>query len=307
MAPLYIALAENGELQERVRLSREMMLSCRLCPRLCKINRLAGEKGKCRTTTLAVVSSSGPHFGEEALLVGRGGSGTIFFTNCNLRCIFCQNYNISQLGEGQEVTSSQLVEMMLSLQKTGCHNINLVTPTHVVPQILEALELAIARGLSLPLVYNCGGYESVETLKLLDGVIDIYMPDMKYSDNQIAERLSGIREYVDINRAALKEMHRQVGDLIINEKGIANRGLLVRHLVLPQDLAGTSGVIKYLAEDISRTTYINLMAQYRPCYKAWEHPLLRRSITRDEYIKAIQIAQQYGLKRIDSIHSPLVV
>lgn len=307
MAPLYIALAENGELRERVRLSREMMLSCRLCPRLCKINRLAGEKGKCRTTTLALVSSSGPHFGEEAPLVSRGGSGTIFFTNCNLRCIFCQNYNISQLGEGQEVTSSQLVEMMLSLQKTGCHNINLVTPTHVVPQILEALELAIARGLSLPLVYNCGGYESVETLKLLDGVIDIYMPDMKYSDNQIAEKLSGIREYVDINRAALKEMHRQVGDLIINEKGIANRGLLVRHLVLPQDLAGTSGVIKYLAEDISRTTYINLMAQYRPCYKAWEHPLLRRSITRDEYIKAIQIAQQYGLKRIDSIHSPLVV
>jgi putative pyruvate formate lyase activating enzyme len=215
-----------------------------------------------------MVSSYGPHFGEEAPLVGRHGSGTIFFTYCNLHCAFCQNYTISQLGEGSPVSPEALAGMMLSLQVKGCHNINLVSPTHVVPYILEALALAAAKGLRLPLVYNTGGYDSLETLKLLDGVIDIYMPDMKYSDGQTAQELSDIRDYPEVNQAAVKEMHRQVGDLLTDESGVATRGLLVRHLVLPDGLAGTEGVVKFLAEEISPNTYLNVMAQYHPCYHA---------------------------------------
>jgi len=224
-----------------------MLAECLLCPRQCRANRLAGESGECQITTQAVVSSYGPHFGEEAPLVGRHGSGTIFFTYCNLHCRFCQNYTISQLGEGDTVDRRELAAMMLSLQAKGCHNINLVSPTHVVPHILEALVLARDDGLHLPLVYNSGGYDSVATLKLLDGIVDIYMPDMKYADEKTAEKLSGIKNYPEVNRAAVKEMHRQVGDLEIDEQGVARRGLLVRHLVLPNRLAGTKEIVRFLA------------------------------------------------------------
>jgi putative pyruvate formate lyase activating enzyme len=253
-----------------------------------------------------MVSSFGPHFGEEAPLVGKQGSGTIFFTNCNLHCVYCQNYDISQLGEGNPVSSEELAGMMLSLQARGCHNINLVSPTHVVPLILEALELAAGKGLYLPLVYNTGGYDSMETLSLLDGVVDIYMPDMKYSDAGTGEQLSGIKEYPQINKAAVKEMHRQVGDLQLDEQGVAQHGLLVRHLVLPDRLAGTEDVVQFLAQEVSSNTYLNIMAQYRPCYKAFDVPELARPISRQEYAEAIALAHQHGLYRLDErVSSPL--
>jgi len=246
-----------------------------------------------------MVSSYGPHFGEEAPLVARLGSGTIFFANCNLRCLFCQNYSISQLGEGEMVSKEELAHMMLYLQAKGCHNINLVSPTHVVPQILEALEIAVERGLNLPLVYNTGGYDSVETLRLLDGIVDIYMPDMKYSDEKIAQELSGIKNYPQVNKAAVKEMYRQVGDLQINEEGIAQRGLLLRHLVLPHGLAGTEEIVNFVSKKISPKTYINIMAQYRPCYKAHDIPSLARPISTAELQEAVKLAHQAGLTRLD--------
>ena len=254
-----------------------------------------------------MVSSYGPHFGEEAPLVGRYGSGTIFFTYCNLRCVFCQNYSISQMGEGNEVAMEELAKMMLSLQTKGCHNINLVSPTHVVPYILEALELAASRGLYLPLVYNTGGYDSVETLELLDGVVDIYMPDMKYSDEKTAEQLSGIISYPQVNRAAVREMHRQVGDLQLDKQGVAKRGLLVRHLVLPNRLAGTEEVVRFLAREVSADTYLNIMAQYHPCHRAFDIPQLARSLNRQEFAEAIDLAHRQGLYRLDreQIASPL--
>ena len=276
-----------------------------MCPRRCGINRSAGESGECQVTTQAVVSSYGPHFGEEAPLVGRHGSGTIFFTYCNLHCTFCQNYTISQLGEGSPVDREQLARMMLSLQAKGCHNINLVSPTHVVPYILDALELAAANGLYLPLVYNSGGYDAIETLELLDGIVDIYMPDMKYSNENTAEQLSGITEYPKVNKAAIKEMHRQVGDLQLDEQGIAQRGLLVRHLVLPNGLAGTKEVVRFLARDVSTNTYLNIMAQYHPCYKAFDIPQLARPVNKQEFFEAIDLAHQQGLYRLDRHQFPL--
>ena len=280
-----------------------MLEQCYLCPRQCGINRLAGESGKCHITSQVIVTSYDPHFGEEAPLVGKHGSGTIFFTYCNLRCVFCQNYTISQLGKGEPVNRQELAQMMLFLQAKECHNINLVTPTHVVPFILDALELAVSMGLHLPLVYNSGGYDSVETLKLLDGIIDIYMPDMKYSDERIAEQLSGIKNYPQVNKAAVKEMHRQVGDLQIDEEGIAQRGLLVRHLVLPNQLAGTEEVVRFLAQEVSTNTYLNVMAQYYPCYKAFDMPQLSRPVSKEEFYEAIELAHQQGLDRLDSYHS----
>jgi len=252
-----------------------------------------------------MISSYGPHFGEEAPLVGRQGSGTIFFTYCNLRCIFCQNYTISQLGDGSPVDREELARMMLSLQTRGCHNINLVSPTHVIPYILDALELAVSMGLNLPLVYNSGGYDSVETLELLDGIVDIYMPDMKYSDEKIAEQLSGIKDYPRINKAAIKEMHRQVGDLHIDEQGVAQRGLLVRHLVLPNRLAGTKEIVNFLAQEVSTNTYLNIMAQYHPCHKAFDIPQLSRPVNKEEFYEAIDLAHQQGLHRLDKYNSPL--
>lgn len=246
-----------------------------------------------------MVSSYGPHFGEEAPLVGKYGSGTIFFTYCNLRCVFCQNYTISQLGEGDKTEREELARMMLSLQARGCHNINLVSPTHVVPFILDALELATSMGLHLPLVYNSGGYDSVETLELLDGIVDIYMPDMKYSDRKTAEQLSGVKDYPSINKAAIREMHRQVGDLQIDEQGIAQRGLLVRHLVLPNRLAGTKEVVHFLAREVSTNTYLNVMSQYHPHHKAFDTPPLSRPLLRKEFDEAIDLAHQQDLKRLD--------
>lgn len=295
----YLSLYHSGELAERVEAARSLLQDCHVCPRHCEVDRLNGELGECRTSAEIIISSYGPHFGEEAPLVGRNGSGTIFFTNCNLRCVFCQNYSISQLGEGEKVSKEELAYMMLPLQTKGCHNINLVSPTHVVPQILEALEIAVKSGLRLPLVYNSGGYDSVETLRLLDGVVDIYMPDMKYSDEKTAEKLSGVKNYPAINRAAVKEMHRQVGDLQIDEDGIAQRGLLVRHLVLPHGLAGTKEVMDFLANEVSSDTYVNIMAQYHPCYEAFQFPSLSRRTSAVEFQEAVALARQAGLNRLD--------
>jgi len=277
--PRYLELYHSGELRARVEAATALLQSCRVCPRQCGANRLQGEAGKCRTQRQARVSSYGPHLGEESPLVGRHGSGTIFFTTCNLRCVFCQNYSVSQLGEGETVSKEELARMMLSLQDQQCHNINLVSPTHVVPQILEALDLAIGLGLHLPLVYNSGGYDSPETLRLLDGIVDIYMPDMKYSDEKAAEELSGIKDYPSVNRAAIKEMHRQVGDLQIDRDGVAQRGLLLRHLVLTVDLAGKEAIVRFISQEISPDTYVNIMAQYRPCYKASDFPSLARPVS----------------------------
>jgi len=236
--------------------------------------------------------------------VGKHGSGTIFFTYCNLECAFCQNYTISQLGEGYNVDSEELAKIMLSLQARGCHNINLVSPTHVVPYILDALELAAGMGLHLPLVYNSGGYDAVETLELLDGIVDIYMPDMKYSDDKTAEQLSGIKNYPEVNKAAIKEMHRQVGDLQIDEEGIAQRGLLVRHLVLPDRLAGTEKIVRFLAREVSTDTYLNIMAQYRPCHRAFDIPQLSRPVLKKEFDEALKLAHQHGLDRLDKDYVP---
>jgi len=253
----------------------------------------------CRTGKLASVSSYNPHFGEESPLVGSGGSGTIFFAWCNLKCQYCQNAEISQLGHGREVEPQQLAAMMLHLQEMGCHNINFVSPTHVVPQILAGVLIAAEAGLRVPLVYNTGGYDSLETLQLLDSVFDIYMPDMKYADEPTGRRLSKVKDYPAINRAAVAEMHRQVGDLQIDERGIAQRGLLVRHLVLPAGLAGTAETVRFLAREVSTDTYLNIMDQYRPCYKANEFAELRRGITSTEYAEAVRLAREVGLRRLD--------
>ena len=293
----YLELYHNGKLAERVETANNLLKNCQVCPRHCGINRLAEETGECHTGKLAVVSSYGPHFGEETPLVGKHGSGTIFFTNCNLKCLLCQNYSISQLGDGTEVTDEELARMMLALQARGCHNINLVSPTHVVPQILKGLEIAINLGLRLPLIYNSGGYDSAETLKILDGIIDIYMPDMKYSNEGTAEELSGIKSYPTINQAAIKEMHRQVGDLKTDGDGIAIRGLLIRHLVLPHGLAGTKDTMKFIAEEISQKTYVSLMSQYFPAHESLSIDPLNRRITHDEYAKAKEALTFWGLER----------
>ncbi len=271
--------------------------SCRLCPRNCGSNRWEGETGYCRTGRFARVASFGPHFGEEPELVGKSGSGTIFFCGCNLRCVFCQNYSISQLDEGRETPAAALAEIMLSLQKQGCHNLNLVSPSHVVPQILEALAAARARGLDLPLVYNSGGYDRVETLRLLDGVIDIYLPDAKYADTEISGELSDAADYPQVMRAALKEMHRQVGDLVMDERGTARRGLMIRHLVLPHDLAGTKSILAFITREISVDSYVNVMAQYRPYGKGMEDLRINRALSRDEYRDAVEEAGKLGLHR----------
>ncbi len=270
----------------------EKMNPCTICPRNCRVYRSKGEVGFCGIADFPVVSSQGPHFGEENVLVGRGGSGTIFFAGCNLGCVFCQNYDISHFRHGQPITISELAEFMLELQSYGCSNINFVTPTHVIPAIIAGLETARKKGLTLPTVYNSGGYDSVETLKILDGYIEIYMPDMKFSDSASAKEYSNAADYPEISFAAVKEMHRQVGDLRI-EKSLATRGLLVRHLVMPNKVAGSFKIIDYLAEQVSPHTAINVMDQYRPCFKADEHPLINRLPKRDE----IEEVRQYALKK----------
>ncbi len=302
--PAYLALLRSGKLASRVELARRHLTDCDLCAHYCHVNRLETTRGAvCRTGEHAVVHSYGSHHGEEDPLRGTHGSGTIFFSWCSLRCVFCQNWEISQKGLGHEVETEDLAGMMLQLQTQGCHNINFVTPSHVVAQIIAAVHVAAQRGLHLPLVYNSGGYDSPEALALLDGIIDIYMPDMKYGDSRIARQYSRIRNYVEVNFAAVKEMHRQVGDLQLDEQGIARRGLLVRHLVLPGYLAGTDAVMAFLAREISTNTYLNLMDQYHPCYRAGDNPPLDRSLTTNEYQDALSLADQYGLTRLDRRHS----
>ncbi|MGQ9794595.1 MAG: radical SAM protein [Anaerolineae bacterium] len=299
--PSYVKLLESGELTKRTAEAYEHLVQCDVCPWVCKVNRRAGELGFCRVGELAGVASYGPHLGEESVLRGWRGSGTIFFTGCNLKCKFCQNYEISQLDEGAPVEPQRLAAIMLELQEMGCHNINFVSPSHVVPQILMAVLIAAQAGLRLPLVYNSGGYDSLTMLRILDGVIDIYMPDMKYADANIARRYSGISNYPQVNQAAVREMHRQVGDLVVDENGLARRGLLVRHLILPEDLAGTARIVEFLAREISPHTYLNLMDQYRPAYKACEYPELSRRITRAEWDEAVAWARKAGLYRLDGL------
>ncbi len=298
--PSYLKLSRD-ELWRKVSHAEAILKECTLCPRNCKVDRTRGKVGFCRTGDKPYVASWGPHFGEERPLVGRYGSGTIFFSYCNLGCIFCQNWTISHLGEGNEISHERLAQIMLDLQNIGCHNINLVTPTHQMPMILHSIAIASEKGLNLPIVYNCGGYESIEALKILDGVIDIYMPDFKYANPEMALKYSKAKDYPEKAKAAIKEMHRQVGDLIIDERGIALRGLLVRHLVLPDGIAGTEQVVKFIADEISKDTYINIMDQYYPCYKAFEYPPLDRRITTKEYANAINFAIKAGLKRIDGV------
>jgi len=297
--PCYQELLHSGELERRAVEAKKRLRHCDSCAWECGVNRSAGELGQCQAGTLARVSSYGPHLGEEDPLRGWRGSGTIFFARCNLHCQFCQNYDISQGDAGLEMDDEELAAIMLLLQKRGCHNINLVSPSHVVPQIMGALLVAAQSGLRLPLVYNSGGYDSMTSLKLLDGIIDIYMPDMKYADEHNARRYSRIPHYPQVNRAAVREMHRQVGDLRIDTDGLALRGLLIRHLILPGGLSGTEEIIRFLAEEISTDTYLNMMAQYRPAYRAHQYPELSRPITRQEFMDAIQLARQAGLHRLD--------
>lgn len=299
--PSYLQLHRQGTLGERVEKAVAVLNACRLCPHECGVNRLAGERGICRTGRHAKVASYHAHFGEEAPLVGRFGSGTIFISSCNLFCLFCQNYEISHLSEGVEVAPEQMAAMMLRLARKGCHNINFVTPTHVVPQILEGLLIAAEEGLDVPLVYNSGGYDSVETLKLLEGIFDIYMPDFKFWDSQQAARFCRAVDYRERAVEAIREMHRQVGDLELDSNGIALRGLLVRHLVMPHNLAGTPDVMRFLADEISINTYVNIMDQYRPCYRSAEDRLINRPVTGEEFNRAVASAEAAGLRRLDPL------
>ncbi len=295
--PSYIALFEKGELNQRIQLLKEFLKECRLCPRECRVNRLNGEVGYCKAPSEIMVSSAFPHFGEEPPLVGYHGSGTIFLTHCNLRCVFCQNYDISHLGRGEQITSSEIAKAMVKLQEMGCHNINFVTPTHYAPQIVASLPEAIEMGLSLPIVYNCSGYESIEVIRLLDGVIDIYMPDAKYMEEKFSKQFSNAPDYPEVIKKDLKEMYRQVGDLKTNSKRIAERGLLIRHLVMPGGVASSEAVLKFIAEEISPHSYVNIMDQYRPEYRAYEYSEISRRITHKEYLETIQMAKRFHLYR----------
>lgn len=295
LEPNYLKLYESGELDKRIDILYRILESCELCPRKCGANRLKGKKGYCRSGKELAISSFGPHFGEEPEITGSNGSGTIFLTNCNLLCIFCQNYEISHLGYGGEVTIGKAAEIMLSLQNKGCHNINLVTPTHYTPQLVKAISIAARRGLKLPIFWNCSGYENVEMIKLLDGIVNIYKPDMKYSESETAKKYSNAPDYFERCKEAVREMHRQVGDLKVN-KGIAYRGLLIRHLVLPNNLAGSEKVLDFVAK-LSKKSFVNIMAQYRPCGRAYECEELSRRPTSNEYFRVIDYAMKLGLHR----------
>jgi len=299
MEPVYIETYKCGLLQEKIDKAYKILKSCKMCPRNCEIDRYTQERGICKTGINARISSYQPHFGEEDVLVGSGGSGTLFFANCNLLCNFCQNYDISHLGLGDEVTDEQIANMMLYLQNKECHNINFVTPSHVVPQILSALKLAIKKGLNIPLVYNTGSYDKVSTLKLLEGVIDIYMPDFKYMDRAKAELTMNAPDYPDTAKKAIKEMHRQVGDLIIDEQGIANHGLLIRHLVMPGELEDTRQIMRFIANEISLKTFVNVMPQYRPAGKARQIKELSYPLSNFEFENALEIAGEEGIFRLD--------
>ncbi len=297
--PSYLGLLDNNQLTQRIELAFGKLKRCNVCAWDCRVDRLSGKLGICQTGEFAWVSSYGPHLGEEEPLRGWRGSGTIFFARCNMRCQFCQNAEISQAVSGQPMTPGEIANIMLELQAYGCHNINLVSPSHVAPQILAAIKIAAEGGLHLPLVYNTGGYDSIEMLQLLDGVMDIYMPDMKFGSSQIARHYSKTRNYTQVNQAAVREMHRQVGDLQIDESGLASRGLLIRHLILPNDLSGTAEVVRFIAQEISRNTYLNLMDQYHPAFNAFQYPKLKRSITAEEYQAALLMAKEAGLSRLN--------
>ena len=295
--PSYLALHVTGELEKRIAQAYVRLRNCDICPRHCGVDRLGGEIGFCRAGAEPMVASWNVHPWEEPPISGTRGSGTIFFSHCTGRCLFCQNYPISQLGVGQVVSTTRLAEMMLELQARGCHNINLVTPTHFVPQFLAALPAAIAGGLSLPLVYNSSGFESVETLRLLEGVIDIYLPDAKYDDSQVARELSGFPDYVATNRAALQEIYRQVGEeLVCDDNGIAQRGMIIRHMLLPQGLAGSAGVFQWIAQTLSPRVHVSVMSQYFPAHRAVGHPVLGRKITWEEYKAALDAFATAGLE-----------
>jgi putative pyruvate formate lyase activating enzyme len=295
--PSYRRLLAGDTSGDRISTAHSILSACVLCPRACGVDRTKDERGFCNGGALAKVSSFGPHFGEESPLVGRRGSGTIFFAGCNLGCCFCQNYDISHLAQGREVTIDELALMMLNLQEGGCHNINLVTPTHFVPQVMEAVMAAASRGLEVPIVYNCGGYETVETLRMLEGVVDIYMPDFKFWDGSSSQRYCDAPDYPLACKSAVREMHRQVGDLLM-KNGLAKRGLLVRHLVMPGKLRETEEIMKFLAQEISVDTFVNVMDQYRPCYHADRFPEIGRRLTGDEFGNALEVAARAGLKRI---------
>ncbi len=296
--PAYLKLERSGELERRSKELYAIFGSCRLCPRRCGVNRLKGETGVCGSTARAKVYSAHAHFGEERPLVGRGGSGTIFFSNCNLLCQFCQNWEINHRGDGSFMSDESLGRMMKDVQELGCHNINLVTPTHRLPNIIQALRSAIGMGLRVPLVYNCGGYEPVEIIRLLDGIVDIYLPDFKYMDGSMAAKYSsGAADYPEHAAASIEEMHRQVGQLVTDERGVARRGLIIRHLVLPENIAGTDRFVKWVAEKLTRDTCVNIMAQYRPEHNARRYPELSRRITTAEYAQALAWAREAGLTR----------
>ena len=296
--PKYIKAKQQGWLLEKIKQSSAFLASCTLCPRQCRKDRTKEEKGYCTTGKKAVVSSWAPHFGEEPQLVGDKGSGTIFFSHCNLKCVFCQNYEISVKGMGQEADDEQIASIMLYLQKIGCHNINLVTPSHVVPQIVKALDIAVDYGLNIPLVYNCSGYESIDTLRILKDVIDIYMPDFKFWEPEISEICCHARDYPQIARKAVKEMFDQVGDLKVDKTGIASSGLMVRHLVMPGNLSGTYNILKFLKEKVSSNTHVNIMSQYRPMGDACRIKELSRPVTTEEFRKALHMAKNFNLKII---------
>jgi len=294
--PSYLALYEQGELKRRVEEAKERLKACMLCPRVCRANRLNGEVGECGVGRYALISSHGPHFGEERVLRGTCGSGTVFFAGCNLRCVYCQNYEISQLKWGSETPPEELAAIFLDIQRMGCHNLNLVTPSHVVAQILEALLIAVEEGFRLPIVYNTSAYDSIQSLRLLDGVVDIFMPDLKYSDSGVAQKYSGIKHYWEAAQVAFKEMHRQVGDLVL-ENGLAKRGLLIRHLVLPNGIAGSKKVLEFITSELSKDSWVNIMAQYYPTYKAHEYPKIARPITSREYEEVVKHALNLGIHR----------
>lgn len=299
--PAYLKLEAEGKFASRVKQAKSILKKCRLCPRQCGVNRLEGQVGFCRSPEKVMVYSFNPHFGEELPLVGKHGSGTIFFSNCNLRCVFCQNWPIAHLGYGKEITNEELADIMMLLQQKGCHNINLVTPTHVMPYILDAVRIAMKKGLRLPLCYNTSGYERVEIIKLLDGIVDIYLPDMKFMSGQEAEQynLAAAYDYPARAQESIIEMHRQVGDLVTDEHGIALRGLMVRHLVMPNRVAGTQEFVQWVAENLSEDTYVNIMSQYRVEFKAFEYKNIARAITSQEFVEAIEWAKEAGMTNLD--------
>jgi putative pyruvate formate lyase activating enzyme len=293
--PSYLSSYNNGTLNKIIDQAFKMLESCALCPRQCKVNRLKGETGFCKTGLLAKVCSYMPHQGEEPPISGTRGSGAIFFSHCNMACAYCQNYEFSQLGQGREVEEEELARFMLELQEDGCHNINLVSPTHVMPQILKALSIAVPKGLKVPIVYNTGGYELPQILKLLEGIVDIYLPDMRYADPDMAVQYSCAPDYPRYNQESVKEMHRQVGIAQMDNHGIINRGMIIRHLVLPNNISGTEKIMRFIAQEISQDTYISLMSQYMPYYKAKEFPQISRRLKLQEYEEAKKAMEKYGL------------